>query len=177
MKLLCRLFGIDQIAADSSRIPRDVVEDYLRSKEYEVIRSNKTATGGITHINRSLTTDPSMNLKGVVGRDDLLLIKSEITHVLTDIFIDGNDVMGVLEILDESLMDTKSAERIKQLKGLVRNGIKVGLSCVILAYWDQNEVATGIKAIKGVDITENPSFAGSGVVRIIEDESTKGESV
>lgn len=166
MRVLVKLFNCDQTATDGSRIPRSVVEAYLNSPKYKESIEKGMVNGGLTHENRVLPEDSG--LKGVVGRDDNMLRCNNITHVVESIYLDGDDVMAVARILDESSMDAESAEKIKKLKGLISNGVFLPISAVISAYWSANEVAEELVAIKGFDATMNPSFASASIMKVIE---------
>lgn len=181
MKLLARLFPYDSAATDGSVIPRRVVEEYLNSDTYKETMDQLTATGGMTHIDRCLPVDGCGNssdnsgkrpVKNIIGKDDLLILNKNITHAIERIFIENDGwVYGVLKVFDETLMDDDSAQRIKQVKGLIRNGVKLHVSCVITAFWDSNEYAEKIARINGVDITNNEAFKGAGITEVLEDEN------
>lgn len=167
MRVLVKLFNCDQTATDGSRIPRSVVESYLNSPKYKESIEKGMVNGGITHENRVLPEESG--LKGTIGRDDNMLRCDNITHVVESIYLDGDDVMAVARILDESSMDAGSAEKIKKLKGLIGNGVLLPISAVISAYWSANEIAEELVAIKGMDFTMNPSFSGAGVLKVVEE--------
>ena len=167
MRVLVKLFNCDQTATDGSRIPRSVVEAYLNSSKFRDLLDKGMINGGITHENRVLPEDSG--LKGVVGRDDNMLRCDNITHVVENVYLDGNDVMAVARILDESNMDEGSAQKIRKLKGLISNGVLLPISAVLSAYWDSSEIAEELVAIKGFDVTMNPSFSGAGVLKVVED--------
>jgi hypothetical protein len=92
------------------------------------------------------------------------------------LFIDGDWVCADMTVLDEKTADSSMAEQITRLKSLVRQGCKLGVSAVIVAYWDQqggNDVAKKIHKIKAIDVTMNPSVARARITEILEDEETK----
>lgn len=185
MKLIVKLLPLDKPAADGSTVSRKVVEDYLNSDEYRDTIENLTATGGLTHIDRCLPSDGCGNssdgsgtrpVKGIIGKDDLLILNKNITHAIEKIYI-GDDgwVYAVLKVFDETLMDDDSAKRIKQLKGLIRNGVKLNSSAVIIAFWSSTESCERIVRVSGIDITLCPSWKRAGVVDVLDDEQTKDE--
>ena len=170
MKCLARLFTTRTRASDGSLIPRHVVEEYLNSDTYRESIESGTTIGGLTHAFRVLPKE----LKGVVGSDDQLILEKSGIWRLTRIFLpdDPQDewVYGELELFDESQMDTKSAENIKYIKGLIRQGIKMTISACVVSYWSETEEAQKIINIKSVDATLSPAFKGARILKILEDE-------
>lgn len=151
MRVLVRLLDYTTTASDGSRIPREAIEKYINSDKCKETLEKGLVNGGITHENRVLPEDSG--LKGVVGRDDNMLRCNNITHVIESMYLEGTNLMGVLRFLDESTMDKESAEKIRQITGLIKNGVFLPGSLVISAYWDQNEVAEEIVLLKGYDLT------------------------
>lgn len=124
-------------ASDGSRIPRRVCEEYLNSDSYKTAIEKGTAIGTLTHRDRVLkATEGGERLTGVVGKDDAILLSKTAVSVLERVYLPDDPadewVYGVMRILDEDVMDEKSAEVIKQVKGLLRNGIKLTTSSVII---------------------------------------------
>lgn len=174
MEVLCKLFSYINPASDNSRIPVDKVREYLNSDAYEESIRKKNMLGGITHYSRILKGDQ----KGVIGRDDNLWIENNATHVITKISI-GDDgwVYANIEIFDENQMDQETAEKIRKIKGLIRQGVKLGLSSVVVAYWTEDEVCEKLISIKGADWTHNEAFKGASVVEVLGDDESGGASI
>jgi hypothetical protein len=152
-----------------------VTETYLAGEDYKKIIKDKIAIGGITHKDRKL----SESYKGIVGPDDQVLINDNATHYFTKIYMnDESDpfVYGEIEFFDPDLFTGERREKIINLMGMLKSGVKLPCSIVIHALWDRNEVATKIIRIKGVDFTQNNSFPNAGPVEIT-DSSVHAESI
>lgn len=137
MRVLCKLFTTVHRASDGSLIKRDVVADYLNSDSYKTAIERGTILSGLTHRDRVLSASPDGSLlKSVVGKDDNMILNKNIVAVTEKIFLpsDPSDewVYGIMRIFDESVMDGKSAEAIRQVKGLIANGVKLTTSTVII---------------------------------------------
>lgn len=179
MRLIARLFTCVSPATDGSRIPRDKVEDYLNSEEYKNAIESGSMLCTVSHRDRVIQASPNGDLiKGVVGRDDQILLNNSAVGKITRIFLpdDPSDewVYGEIQLFNEDVMDSKSAEKIRQIKGLIRNGVKLTSSSVIVAYWNENEVCERLIGIKGNDFTLNPAFnmqgrCNAGVIKVMED--------
>lgn len=80
-----------------------------------------------------------------------------------------------MEILDPDLFDDYAKNNIKRLIGLLRSGVLISSSAVVVAFWKSDrsgtESAAKIVAIKGVDITVNPSWKDSHIVEVLEDNN------
>ena len=66
-------------------------------------------------------------------------------------------------------IDDEAIQKIKRLEGLLLNGCKIGISCVILGFWDNKDGRDYLKKfveLKGADITCNPSWKNAGIVSI-----------
>lgn len=169
MRLLARMFSYVDAASDGSRIPREVVERYLQSDTYKKSIADHLVTGGFTHKDRVIPEDT--NLKGVIGKDDMMLLNSNIIYYVEKIFIENDGwVYGILKVLDEDGLDDETVQKIRKFKGMIRNGIKLTMSSVMSAYWSPSEVAEELVRISGADITLNPSFKGSGVIKVVDDD-------
>lgn len=183
MRVLLRLFTCVSAASDGSVIPKRVVEEYLRSQEYRNSMDKGLTLIGVTHRDRNLKASPNGNLlAGVTGKDDNLLLNRNSVGRIEKIFLpeDPSDewCYGVGYIFDETLMDKESAEAIRQVKGLIRNGVKLTTSAVIVGLWNSKEECEKIVNIKGNDITLNPAFSKggkepAGIVKVLEDENRR----
>lgn len=173
MRVLVKMFSNVTPATDGSLIPRSVVEAYLNSDSYKEAIEKHTMLGSVTHANRVLPADK----KNVIGKDDMLLLDNSAICYIDSIFVENDGwTYCTIKFFDDDLMDDQSKQRIKQIKGLIRNGVKITGSAVIVAYWSSEELCEKIVRISGYDWTLNSAFAGSGVVDIIEDEN-KGEGL
>lgn len=184
MKAIAKLFSLNTPACDGSIIPTRVFEEYLGSPIYKETMEDHTALGAITHYNRK----PHSDEKGVIGKDDRnLMITPQgekggcFTHYISKMWIEGEWAMGEITFLDESVMDSEAQENIKRVKGLIKNGVNLNGSAVIVAYWNNqggNDYAAKIQKISGWDFTANASFAGSKIVKVIEEgEKTFSKTV
>lgn len=181
MKFIAKLFNVNGIpASDSSIIERRVAEEYFASDKFKQDLKDRKLLGTLTHAARNLgTTTGGLNpssLKGTIGKDDLMITvnQSSPTHVLTDAWIEMDGwVYGSFDILDETYLDDDAVQRIKRLKGLLNNGCKIGISCVIVGYWKQqggHDHLAKFVSLKGADITLNPSWTDAGITKIIYDD-------
>lgn len=182
MKIRAKVWMCSGVASDGSIIRREVWEEYLRSSEYAELIESGAGLGTLTHRSRNIKCNPSdfSNLKGTTGADDSMLVVSPSMPAavwkIDRLFIDGDWVCADMTVLDEKTADPSMAEQITRLKSLVRQGCKLGVSAVIVAYWDQqggNDVAKKIHRIKAIDVTMNPSVAKARITEILEDEETK----
>lgn len=116
-------------------------------------------------------------------KDDLGLVVAEnsptFTHFVKEFFIDTYKgqkwLCAELHILDEDGFDDIAKQNIRRLKGLVRAGVFVPVSAVILAYWasepgSHQDIARKIKTIKSVDFTINPSFSNTARIYEVTDD-------
>ena len=181
MKFIAKLFNVDGVpASDSSIIERRVAEEYLASDKFKEDLRSRRLLGTLTHAARNLgTASGNINpeaLKGTIGKDDLLITlnQSAPTHVLTNAWIESDGwVYGSFDVLDETYLDDDAVQRIKRLKGLLTNGCKIGISCVIVGYWQQKDGHDRLAkfvSLKGADITLNPSWVDAGITKIIYDD-------
>ena len=182
MKIRAKVWMCSGVASDGSIIRREVWEEYLRSSEYAELIESGSGLGTLTHRSRNIKCNPSdfSNLKGTTGADDSMLVVDPSMPAavwkIDRLFVEGDWVCADLTVLDEKTADPSMAEQITRLKSLVRQGCKLGVSAVIVAYWDQqggNDVAKKIHKIKAIDVTMNPSVAKARITEILEDEETK----
>ena len=181
-----KLFSLNTCACDGSIIPTEVCRKFLESTQCKEDLKNKLSVGSISHRLRSAENAPasikSPLLGKTIGKDDLMLIPEEgcgaVTHVIEDLWIEGDWCMGKLRILDEKDADELSAKYIKRLKFLIKSGIRVPISSVIIAFWKTEEgtgkdYALEIKRLRGADFTLNESFKGAGIVSAEDDNGEK----
>lgn len=194
VRVRCCGLGPNSFAADGSHIGETVVRNYLESKDYKLSIEGKLTMGYLTHRGRSLESlgDSVGNasiVKKVVGRDDAGLCVGEnlptFTHYVKEFYIEdvpgeGPFLMALVHIFDEKDFDHVAAENIRRLKGLIRSGVRLTCSLVVLSYWNNNgngvDEAVKIKSIKSLDWTINPSFGPlARITEVIDDEGQREE--
>lgn len=193
MEVIVRCCSLIKPAADGSIIGETVVRNYLQSKEYQLSIDGKLTLGYLTHRGRNLECLPgnvsNPKLKTCIGKDDSGLIVAEgvptYTHYVKEFFIDNVEGEGPwlcakVVIFNEKEFDGLAAENIKRLKALIRAGVRLTCSLVVLAFWDGNssgiDVCKSIKAIKSLDWTVNPSFGPlARITEVIDDEDLQKE--
>lgn len=158
MVLKLKLFHTITPASDGSVIPRNVVEEYLNSDTYRNSIESGSVLCSLTHLNRNLKANKDLDSAvSTIGKDDGIMIHRTAVGKITKIYLpdDPQDewVYGICKIFDEDLMDKESAENIKYIKGLVRNGVNCSTSAVILGFWNQAECCEKLISIKGNDFT------------------------
>lgn len=181
--------GEDHPASDGSTITKQVWDEYLASPKYRENIEANSCLGTLTHSsrdNKNMGTEMSSNLPKCIGKDDLMLmIESHRAPVwvLKEIFYDPRSdwYCARMEILDETYADKDMKENILRLKSLLAQGIKLGISAVIVAYWDSadkggfgqargNDVCKKIINVKSFDVTMNNSFPGARVTDVLDEE-------
>lgn len=192
VRVRCCGLGPDKFAADGSHIGETVVRNYLESKDYKLSVEGKLTMGYLTHRGRSLESlgdsigNPGV-VKKVIGRDDAGLCVGEnlptFTHYVKEFYVEdvpgeGPFLMALVHIFDEKDFDQIAAENIRRLKGLIRSGVRLTCSLVVLAFWNNNgngiDEAVRIKAIKSLDWTINPSFGPlARITEVIDDENQR----
>lgn len=193
MDVRVRCCGLDKrhLAADNSYISEAVVREYLNSKDYKLSIEGKLTMGYLTHRGRNIESQPSSignpsQVKKMIGSDDTGLCVGEnlptFTHYVKEFYIEevegeGPFLMALVHIFDEKDFDQIAAENIKRLKGLIRSGVRLTCSLVVLSYWENNngiDEAKRIKLIKSLDWTVNPSFGPlSRITEVIDDKEQK----
>ncbi len=189
VRVRCCGIGPRCFAADGSHIGETAVRNYLESKEYALSIEGKLTMGYLTHRGRSLDVLPSSvgnpGIKKVVGRDDAGLIVGEnlptFTHYVKEFYIEdvpgeGPWLCALVHIFDENQgFDEISIQNIKRLKALIRSGVRLTCSLVVLAFWSSEggiDECKSIKAIKSLDWTVNPSFGPlARITEVIDDEN------
>lgn len=171
MRVKVRCCSLTKQAADGSLIPESCVRQYLASDDYKLAVESKSMMGYLTHRGRSLElASPEVGgagLRKVVGKDDSGLIVNKdlppFTHYVEEFFIESDPSDGDLwltawvKIFDEEGFDDYTIQNIRRLKALIREGVALTSSLVVLSYWQQNnngiDVAERIKSIKSLDWT------------------------
>jgi hypothetical protein len=187
MKCLLKILNLNAPASDGSTVPYDVLQSYIDSEECKKALRDKTMVSSFTHRCRNIQSvfpDKPALLK-TVGRDDVFGIVDEeaptITHYITKLEIKSDGwLYGVCEILEEDGLDDVSIQNLRRLKGLIKNGIKIGCSCIILGNWKTQGKGTDtlVKLVqfKGVDFTFNASWKNACLVEAWE-EDEDGERI
>lgn len=138
MRTLVRLFTTQSRASDQSLIPRRVVEEYLMSDEYKEAVDRGLMIGTLSHRDRQLTaTQGGDLLKGVVGKDDSILLQKSGISTIEKIFFNPDDpndewVYAIQKFFDPDVMDEESAKSIRQVTGMIKNGVKISTSAVVI---------------------------------------------
>ena len=184
MQIKCKLLSVGGIkASDGSLVPRRVFEEYLASDEYKNAIESRKLLGTLSHAARSAAGfkgDFNPAVAKSIGKEDTMILvgnKTAPTHYITKIWIDDSDqwVWCTATTLDPKYMDDEAVQNIKRLEGLLRNGVKPGISAVILGYWDSKgnagcDTLKKLVKLKGFDITLSPSWVDAGVKEVIEDD-------
>ena len=184
MQIKCKLLSVGGIkASDGSLVPRRVFEEYLASDEYKNAIESRKLLGTLSHAARSAAGfkgDFNPAVSKSIGKEDTMILvgnKTAPTHYITKIWIDDSDqwVWCTANTLDPKYMDDEAVQNIKRLEGLLRNGVKPGISAVILGYWDSKgnagcDTLKKLVKLKGFDITLSPSWVDAGVQEVIEDD-------
>ena len=196
MDVRVRCCPLGQRAADNSIIPEYVVREYLESEDYKRSIATRSTLGCLTHKSRGVDGMPSSagdyNIvkKKIGDSDQLLLVADGIstpTHYVSEFYIEetprGNWLSAKVHILDAEDFDERAAENIRRLKGLLKSGVFLANSLVVVAWWsgaDRSnsgaDTAKKIKLIKSLDWTLSPSFGPDAhITEIIYDDKEKAE--
>ncbi len=160
MTIKARILPFNKRAADGSIFSREVIAKYLESAQYEFRMNTRTCLGGITHINRDKDKSPSE----IIAVVDQFLLNKAITHVVTEMYIEGDWLCGTIELFDENLFaGTEVATNIKFIKGLLQSGVNLPVSAAVFGKWNNN-ICVELLDISGVDFTLDPGFEGAGVI-------------
>lgn len=189
MRIKVKLFSLTEPASDGSMIPRNVVEEYLSSDRYKKAIADHTMLGTATHRVRSIATgakDLNPGIAKTIGKDDLLLTLGQgtaPTHYIEKLEINDLDnwVYAWAQLLPDTL-DTEGNELLKRLKTLLRSGVRLGVSAVILGYWDSKGGGFGQKSgdvlvklvnLRAFDFTMNGSWKDAKTVEIYDDDGER----
>lgn len=185
MRLKLRFWDCSVPASDGSRVSLDVFKEYLASPQYKEAIESKSMLCSLTHRSRNLKASPSdyQNMKGTVGNDDILLCVDHNTPApvmyVEEIYYDPQSgwMCATAKIFDESLADEDMAKQIRRFKALLKEGVKPGVSCVLVGFWSGEgsggDVCKKINQIKAIDVTLNPSQKQARVTDVYEDEPNK----
>lgn len=183
MRCKCKLFNVVGIpASDGSIIPRDVVEQYINSEKYRNDIESRNMLGALTHRVRNLSNAPTSAgtaLSKTIGKDDLLLLPdvSAPTHYIEKVYIENDGwCYADIKILDEEGFDDNAIQNIRRLKGLLKQGVKPGVSAVIVGYWrgdSGSDYLERLVSLKSCDITMNSSFKNAQITEIYDDNGEK----
>ena len=172
MRFKARLFSTQEPASDSSMIPARVAEEFFASEKFKQALEDRRLFGTLTHAARNLQTAKNYSpaLSKTVGKDDQLLEDRPMTHILTRAWLDNDGwAYGEFEVLDKTLADDLAIQKIKRLEFLLSNKCKIGISCVIVGYWnnqDGHDYLARMIELKGADLTCNPSWKSAGITDI-----------
>lgn len=180
MKVLVKLFTTQSRASDNSLIPRSVVETYLQSEEYKNAIDRGLMIGSKTHLDRNISArgEEAAAGKGTIGKDDNILRFFTGISVIEKIFLpeDPSDewVYAIQRFFNPDDMDEESAKSIRQIEGMIKNGVKISTSAVVIGYWNEDEVCERLVQIRGNDVTLNPAFSKggkdmAGVIKVLEE--------
>lgn len=179
MQFKVKLLSFNEPASDSSRVSREIVEQFMATETYKNAIASHSMLGTMSHYPRNAGTGTkNLNpaISKTVGKDDLMIIVGEAapTHYITGLEC-GSDgwLYAYAKLLDEKNFDTQAAENIKRLKGLLSSGCLIGCSAVILGYWDSTtngDILKKMVNLKGFDLTLNPSWKKAQVVSVEDDE-------
>jgi len=176
MKFKARLFSTQEPASDSSMISAKIAQEYFASEKFKKALEDRRLFGTLTHMARNLQACKNYTpaLAKTIGKDDNLLLDIPMTHILTNAWIEDDGwAYGEFEVLKKDGLDDEAVQRIKRLEGLLKNGCHIGLSCVILGYWNSengHDYLRKFVELKGADITLNPSWKNAGIISIDTEE-------
>ena len=155
-----RVFKCEDTAADGSVIPEAAVREFISSPEHKFNEQNKLILGGLTHKDRSYSEEYK-----AIGEDDTSLLNFNTLFWLDGFYITKDKwLMARLNTFNPDRFIGKMKEHLTYLIGLIEEGVNLSGSVVIDATW-KNNLCEQIFAIKGYDITLNPSFNRSGIAR------------
>lgn len=172
MRFKARLFSTQEPASDSSMIPARIAEEFFASEKFKQALEDRRLFGTLTHAARNLQTAKNYTpaLAKTIGKDDQLLEDRPMTHILTKAWLDADGwAYGEFEVLDKTLADDIAVQKIKRLEFLLANRCKIGISCVIVGYWnskDGHDFLARMLELKGADLTCCPSWRQAGIVDI-----------
>lgn len=184
MLLKCRIWCVQNAASDGSIIPESTFREYFNSPQYHEMIESKSGLGTLTHRSRDPKCNPAdfQNIKSTVGKDDsILIVDSRMAApiwYIEEMYLENGWAWAIMRVLEETGTDESMKEQIRRFKSLIRQGVKPGLSLVVLGYWDNQggqDVCKKINQIKGADITLNPAQKGARVFEVLEDEDYEKE--
>lgn len=182
---LLRVWDVNVPASDGSIISREVFQDYINSPQYRESIEAGNALGSMTHISRDNKhmAHKIGDVSKLIGKDDQMLLANEPLAAppvwrIKRLYLDGSWLMAEMDILNEDGTDELMHNSITRLKSLLSQGVLLGVSAVIVAFWDGGkggaDICQKIHAIKSIDITQNPSQKKARIVDIMDSE---GDSI
>jgi len=97
----------------------------------------------MTHISRDTKhlANKIGDVSKLIGKDDQMLLANEPAAAppvwrIKRLFFDGSWLMAEMDILDEENADELMKNSITRLKSLLSQGVLLGVSAVIVAFWD-----------------------------------------
>lgn len=166
MKIDVKLFPLDVTSTSGTHVPKEIFEEYLNSDRCKDALERRIATGGLTHITRSMPDYAT----GKVGLDDIQLLDGNSTHYIEKYWIGSDNYVYCTAVtFDPELFDYESAKFIKRLEGYLKSKVHLGTSVVVDSI---NNKMTGksmnLLSIIGFDFTYNPAFTDTKIVKIYE---------
>lgn len=186
MRCKVRVLKFGTRASDGSVINEGVVREYLSTPSFQEDLAAHRMIGSLTHRVRNISAagyspEVAANLRKTVAKDDaLLLIDSNCppTHYIDKLWIENGALWAEIQIFDESGFDDQTIQAIRRLTSILKYS-EIGISCVIVGYWsgskDGTDELTKLVSLKGIDFTMLPSFPGSYVVEVTDNEGNKIE--
>lgn len=146
---------------NGTSFPRPVIEEYLKSERCQTRLKDRNMLGSLTHKYRYGAEE----IQGM-GMDDQMLDAGVILFCFTNLWLEGNKLMGTIDIFDDpNDYSDDQVGAIKQLTRLLKNKVNVPISIVTDAEWTEDESEmTYLYDILGGDITLNPAFTGAKVL-------------
>lgn len=140
MKIKLRFWNCENAASDGSRIPLEVFNEYFRSPQYQEAIESKSMLCSLTHRSRNLKSAPSdyQGLKSTTGNDDLMLVVDHNTPspvmYIDRMYYDREIgwVCADATVISEESADEDMAKQIRRFKSLLKEGIKLGCSAVVV---------------------------------------------
>lgn len=182
MRLKLRFWDCSVPASDGSRISLDVFKEYLSSPQYKEAIESRSMLSSLTHRSRNLKASPSdyQNMKGTVGNDDIMLCVDHNTPApimyIERIYHDPQSswMCADAKVIDENLADEDMAKQIRRFKALLKEGVRPGVSCVVVGFWSgegsSGDVCKKINQIKGIDVTLNPSQKNARLLEVYDED-------
>jgi len=154
------LIELDKKASDGSVVPTSVATAFLNSPEYRNMIDNKRSFICITHINRKQSSNSSKR----IGVDDNILLNKANIGFISKCFIDRGHICATAEFFNEEDFPNDVANNIKYITGMLKAGSKLGVSVVLDAQWNAQEIAKKINTLEGMDFTQNPSYKAAKAI-------------
>lgn len=188
MRCKIKVLSVNGIpASDGSIVPRDVMQQYIDSEECKKDLRDHVMLSSLTHACRAVQSiyPDNPGLSKVISKDDSLLLLGDNkinvtpTHYVDKLYIENDGwLYAEIQFLKEDGLDDASIQNIRRITGLLKNGVYVHTSAVILGFWKaspgtKTDVLSKCVKIKGVDFTLGSSWKDSQVVEIQDDNGEK----